>query len=69
MDEKQYFSATRKKPIKTKPRTRPLPKATQKKKKKEKRINHSQDKLSIKYVKKFQFKTTKHWRFDFLLVE
>ncbi len=69
MDEKQYFSATRKKPIKTKPRTRPLPKATQKYLETEESFNRSLDNLGIKYVKKFQFKTTKHWRFDFLLVE
>lgn len=27
------------------------------------------DTLGIKYEKKFQFKSTKHWRFDFHLIE
>ncbi|MFX7824945.1 hypothetical protein ABTK20_21350, partial [Acinetobacter baumannii] len=30
---------------------------------------HALDVLEIKYEKKFKFKSTKHWRFDFHLIE
>lgn len=69
MDIKKYKNLTNKKPIKTKPRTRPLPKATERYLEAEEEIERVLKILEIKYEKKFQFKSTKHWRFDFHLVE
>ena len=54
---------------KTKPKSRPLPKATQKYLEAEEEFTEALDNLEIKYEKKFQFKSTKHWRFDFHLIE
>ncbi|MDY6450696.1 hypothetical protein [Acinetobacter faecalis] len=68
MNEKQYFSVTRKKPIKTKPRTRPLPKASEKYLEAFERFKEILDRMEIKYEEYFHFKTTKHWRFDFHLI-
>ncbi|HHB1664711.1 TPA: hypothetical protein ACN96G_003755, partial [Acinetobacter baumannii] len=48
---------------------RPLPKATQKYLEAEEELTQALDNLEIKYEKKFQFKSTKHWRFDFHLIE
>lgn len=69
MDDKDYFWLTRKKEPKTKPKSRPLPKATQKYLEAEEEFTQALDVLEIKYEKKFQFKSTKHWRFDFHLIE
>ncbi|MDQ8954547.1 hypothetical protein RFH42_16475 [Acinetobacter rudis] len=69
MDIQKYKALTNKKPIKTKPRTRPLPKATDRYLEAEEEIENALQILEIKYEKKFQFKSTKHWRFDFHLVE
>ncbi|WP_151799022.1 hypothetical protein [Acinetobacter calcoaceticus] len=69
MDDKEYFWFTRKKEPKTKPKSRPLPKATQKYLEAEEELTEVLDNLGIKYEKKFQFKSTKHWRFDFHLIE
>ncbi|HCA5143311.1 TPA: hypothetical protein MW185_002222 [Acinetobacter baumannii] len=69
MDDKEYFWLTRKKEPKTKPKSRPLPKATQKYLEAEEELTEVLDNLEIKYEKKFQFKSTKHWRFDFHLIE
>ncbi|TDM66570.1 hypothetical protein C5B72_03435 [Acinetobacter sp. KU 011TH] len=69
MDGKEYFWLTRKKEPKTKPKSRPLPKATQKYLEAEEELTEVLDNLEIKYEKKFQFKSTKHWRFDFHLIE
>lgn len=69
MDIQKYKALTSKKPIKTKPRTRPLPKATDRYLEAEEEIERVLKILEIKYEKKFQFKSTKHWRFDFHLVE
>ena len=54
---------------KTKSKSRPLPKATQKYLEAEEEFTQALDNLEIKYEKKFQFKSTKHWRFDFHLIE
>lgn len=59
---------TKKEP-RTKPKSRPLPKATQKYLEAEEEFTQALDVLEIKYEKKFQFKSTKHWRFDFHLIE
>ena len=69
MEIKDYFGLTRKRGIKTKPKSRPLPKATEKYLKAEEEFTKALDILEIKYEKNFQFKTTKHWRFDFHLIE
>ncbi|MFI7863074.1 hypothetical protein ACFMJM_18230 [Acinetobacter baumannii] len=69
MDSTEYFWLTRKKEPKTKPKSRPLPKATQKYLEAEEDFTEALDNLEIKYEKKFQFKSTKHWRFDFHLIE
>ncbi|MDO7535021.1 hypothetical protein Q5113_05515 [Acinetobacter pittii] len=69
MTDKEYFWLTRKKEAKTKPKSRPLPKPTQKFLEAEEELTEVLDNLEIKYEKKFQFKSTKHWRFDFHLIE
>lgn len=69
MEANEYFWLTRKKEPKTKPKSRPLPKATQKYLEAEEELTETLDNLGIKYEKKFQFKSTKHWRFDFHLIE
>lgn len=69
MDPKKYFILTRKKERKLKPKSMPLPKATEKYLKAEEEFTKALDVLGFKYEKKFQFKSTKHWRFDFHLIE
>ncbi|EXS92092.1 hypothetical protein J801_3953 [Acinetobacter baumannii 45002_8] len=69
MDSNDYFWLTRKKEPRTKPKSRPLPKATQKYLEAEEEFTHALDVLEIKYEKKFKFKSTKHWRFDFHIVK
>ncbi|MFT4020060.1 MAG: hypothetical protein QM666_00920 [Acinetobacter sp.] len=69
MQEKQYTRFTQKLPHKKKPRTKPLPKATARYLEAEEAFTHTLDILGIKYQKKYQIKSTKHWRFDFLLIE
>lgn len=69
MEAYEYVWITRKKEPKTKPKSRPLPKATQKYLEAEEEFTQALDNLEIKYQKKFQFKSTKHWRFDFHLIE
>lgn len=69
MDIQKYKKLTNKAPIKTNPRTRPLPKATERYLEAEEEIERVLKILEIKYEKKFQFKSTKHWRFDFHLIE
>lgn len=69
MDVDAYKRATNKKPYKPKPRTRPLPKAKISYEEAEEDFEKALNILSIKYEKKFQFLSTKHWRFDFHLIE
>ncbi|RLL42982.1 hypothetical protein D9K79_11485 [Acinetobacter cumulans] len=69
MDADNYFWQTKKRPPKTKPRAKPLPKAKEKYLEAEENFEHTLNVLGIKYEKKFQFKSTKHWRFDFHLIE
>lgn len=69
MNADDYFSKTKKRPPKTKPRAKPLPKAKEKYLEAEEDFEQSLIVLEIKYEKKFQFKSTKHWRFDFHLIE
>lgn len=69
MDEKDYFWKTKKRPPKNKPRAKPLPKAKEKYLEAEEDFEQSLLILEIKYEKKFQFKSTKHWHFDFHLIQ
>ncbi|UIZ94928.1 hypothetical protein GBN67_08240 [Acinetobacter johnsonii] len=69
MNADDYFAKTKKRSLKTKPRSKPLPKAKEKYLEAEEKFEHALGVLGIKYEKKFQFKSTKHWRFDFHLIE
>ena len=69
MNADDYFWKTKKRPPKTKPRSKPLPKAKEKYLEAEEKFEHALGVLGIKYEKTFQFKSTKHWRFDFHLIE
>ena len=69
MDEKDYFWKTKKRPIKTKPRTKPLPKAKEKYLEAEETLFQELEEHMIGYERKFQFESTKNWRFDFYIVK
>ncbi|WP_151828161.1 hypothetical protein [Acinetobacter oleivorans] len=65
----QYISLTKKKPIKSKPRIRPLPKAKQNYLEAEEALFQELKEHGIGYRRKFQFESTKNWRFDFYIVK
>lgn len=69
MDPKLYKDLTAKTPFKKKPRNRPLPKVGQKYLDAFERFKEILDRMEIKYEEYFHFKSTKHWRFDFHLIE
>lgn len=69
MDLKQYHERTKKNLPKLKPRTRPLPKANEAYLEAFKDFEQSLIVFNIKYEKLFKFESTKHWRFDFNLIE
>lgn len=69
MELDAYKTLTKKLPPKKKPRTKPLPKAKEKYLEAEEGFEQSLNVLGFKYEKKFQFKSTMHWRFDFHLIE
>jgi len=69
MEINQYNSLTKKKPIKLKPRTRPLPKAKQNYLEAEETLFQELEEHRIGYRRKFQFESTKNWRFDFYIVK
>lgn len=69
MEINQYTSLTKKPPIKTKPRTRPLPKATQKYLEAEETLFQELEESLVGYRRKFQFESTRNWRFDFYIVK
>ncbi|WP_032859671.1 hypothetical protein [Acinetobacter higginsii] len=69
MDIDKYFKLTRKRAPKTKPKSRPLPKANEKYIVAFEDMERALQILEIKYETLFQFKSTKHWRFDFHLIE
>ncbi|MCU4398515.1 endonuclease domain-containing protein [Acinetobacter junii] len=69
MEVDQYLQLTRKCQPKTKPRNKPLPKANEKYLEAFDDIERALQILDIKYQKLFQFEPTKHWRFDFYLIE
>ena len=64
-----YKSKTNKSPLKTKLRTRPLPKATQKYLEAEETLFQELEENLIGYRRKFQFESTRNWRFDFYIVK
>lgn len=68
MEESIYKDLSRRKLPKKKPRTKPLPKATEKYLEAEELLIQQLFENRIAYIAKFQFKTTKHWRFDFHIV-
>jgi len=69
MEINQYTNLTKKKPNKTKPRTRPLPKSTQKYLEAEETLFQELEENLIGYRRKFQFESTRNWRFDFYIVK
>lgn len=69
MELNAYKALTNKTPPKNKPRAKPLPKAKEKYLEAEDDFEYALNVFEIKYEKKFQFKSTKHWRFDFHLIE
>lgn len=68
MEINTYKALVCKKPIKTKPRNRPLPKPSEKYLEAFDRLKEILERMEIKYEEYFHFKTTKHWRFDLHLV-
>ncbi|MCV2444929.1 hypothetical protein [Acinetobacter bereziniae] len=69
MDLKHYHERIKKNLPKLKPRKRPLPKAKVEYLEAFKDFEQSLIVFNIKYEKLFQFESTKHWRFDFHLIE
>lgn len=69
MDAASYFWKTKKRPLKTKPRTKPLPKAKEKYLEAEETLFLELEENNIGYRRKFQFEPTKNWRFDFYIVK
>ena len=68
MDVDDYFWKTKKRPHKTKPRAKPLPKAKEKYLEAEETLFQELEEYRIGYRRKFQFESTKNWRFDFYIV-
>ena len=69
MEINQYTNLTKKQPLKTKPRTKPLPKAKEKYLEAEEALFQELEEHLIGYERKFQFESTKNWRFDFYIVK
>lgn len=69
MDQDKYFKLTGKKEPKAKPKTRPLPKATQKYLEAEATLKEELTDIAIGLESKFQPVHTKNWRFDFHIVK
>ena len=69
MDIDDYFWKTKKRPHKTKPRAKPLPKAKEKYLEAEETLFQELEEYRIGYRRKFQFESTKNWRFDFYIVK
>lgn len=64
-----YKALTSKKPIKKKPRTKPLPKAKEKYLEAKETLFQELEEHLIGYEREFQFESTKNWRFDFYIVK
>jgi len=69
MDIDDYFWKTKKRPLTTKPRTKPLPKAKEKYLEAEETLFQELEEHRIGYRRKFQFESTRNWRFDFYIVK
>ncbi|MCU4435194.1 hypothetical protein KTH93_06825 [Acinetobacter bereziniae] len=69
MEINQYTTLTKKKPLKIKPRAKPLPKATQKFLEAEETLFRELEEKLIGFRRKFQFESTRNWRFDFYIVK
>lgn len=69
MEANQYKSLTKKSILKSKPRTKPLPKATEKYLEAEETLFQELEENLIGYRRKFQFESTRNWRFDFYIVK
>ncbi|OTG62830.1 hypothetical protein B9T29_06315 [Acinetobacter sp. ANC 3903] len=69
MDIDDYFWKTKKRPHKTKSRTKPLPKAKEAYLEEEETLFQELEEYRIGYRRKFQFESTKNWRFDFYIVK
>ncbi|WP_335975708.1 hypothetical protein [Acinetobacter calcoaceticus] len=69
MNDKEYFWLTRKKEPKTKSKSRPLPKAKEKYLEAEETLFQELEEHRIGYLRKFQFVSTRNWRFDFYIVK
>ena len=69
MNADDYFWKTKKHPPKTKPRSKPLPKAKEKYLEAEEALFQELEEHLIGYERKFQFESTKNWRFDFHIVK
>jgi len=65
MNANDYFWKTKKRPLKTKPRSKPLPKAKEAYAEAEETLFQQLEEHSIGYERKFQFDHTKNWRFAF----
>lgn len=68
MEIEIYKSKTKKVPLKTRLRTRPLPKAKQNYFEAEETLFEELEENLIGYRRKFKFESTKNWRFDFYIV-
>lgn len=68
MEIDTYKSKTKKAPLKTKPRTRPLPKAKQNYLEAEETLFEELEENLIGYRRKYKFESTKNCRFDFYIV-
>ncbi len=66
---KNTFGLQEKKEPKTKPKSRPLPKAKEKFLEAEETLFQELEEHRIGYRRKFQFESTKNWRFDFYIVK
>ncbi|WP_284115675.1 hypothetical protein [Acinetobacter pittii] len=69
MEIDAYKAKTKKAPLKSKPRTRPLPKAKQNYLEAEETLFQELEEHRIGYRRKFQFESTRNWRFDFYIVK
>ena len=69
MNADDYFCKTKKRPPKTKPRSKPLPKAKEKYLEAEEALFQELEEHLIGSERKFQFESTKNWRFDFYIVK
>lgn len=63
-----YKAKTKKAPLRSKPRTKPLPKAKQNFLEAEETLFQELEENLIGYRRKFKFESTKNWRFDFYIV-